>query len=171
MLTAQRIIKLLQLEPLPIEGGYFRQTYRSAEMIDHAALPERYPHGKATGSAIYFFLHEDNFSALHRLFTDEVYHFYLGNPVEMLLLYPDGASERVVLGTDLDAGQQVQVVVPHGVWQGSRLSPGGRFALMGTTMAPAYDTSDFELGECEVLVQQYPARADWIRALTREVGC
>lgn len=167
MLTAERIIELLGLEPLPIEGGFFRQTYRADEMVEVAALPERYTHPKAWGSAIYFLLHGDHFSALHRLRTDEIYHFYLGDPVELVLLYPDGPSEVVILGPDLEAGQRVQMVVPRGVWQGSRLQPGGRFALMGTTMAPAWDATDFEVGVRDELIQRYPDRADLIRALTR----
>lgn len=167
MLTAEWIIEWLKLEPLPIEGGYFRQTYRADEMVEAAALPERYAHPKAYGSAIYFLLHDDHFSALHRLLTDEIYHFYLGDPVEMLLLSPDGQSEVVVLGQDLEAGQRVQVIVPRGVWQGSRLQAGGCFALMGTTMAPAWDPTDFELGARDELIRQYPDRADLIRALTR----
>lgn len=167
MLTAQRMIELLNLEPLPVEGGYFRRTYLAGEMVDRAALPERYPHSKAYGSAIYFLLHDDHFSALHRLLTDEIYHFYLGDPLEMLLLYPDGASEVLVPGPDLEAGQKVQLVVPRGVWQGARLRAGGRFALMGTTMAPAWDLTDFELGHREELMRRYPERAELIRALTR----
>ncbi len=167
MLTPQRLIELLQLEPLPIEGGYFRRTYCSEEMIDRSALPARYPQAKAIGSAIYFLLHEDHFSALHRLSSDEIYHFYRGDPVELLLLFPDGSSEVLLLGPTLEAGQQPQVVAPRGVWQGSRLQPGGRYALLGTTMAPAYDPTDFELGGREALIQQYPTQAELIRALTR----
>src|SRR6476661_8861982 len=88
-LTAKEVIELLRLEPLPIEGGYYRVTYRADETLGAATLPERYGGPRAYGGAIYFFLHGDNFSALPRLLTDEVYHFYLGQPVEMLLLYPD----------------------------------------------------------------------------------
>ncbi len=168
MLTAERIIELLRLEPLPTEGGYYRETYRAAESIAADALPERYRQPKALGSAIYYFLHGDDFSALHCLLTDEVYHFYLGEPVEMLLLHSSGASEIFILGTDLDAGHRVQLVVPRGVWQGSRLRPGGEFALLGTTLAPAWDPSDFELGRREELLRLYPERAQLIRALTRE---
>jgi predicted cupin superfamily sugar epimerase len=169
MLTAQRLIELLQLEPLPVEGGYFRRTYLAAEMLEVAALPGRYSHAKRLASAIYYLLREEEFSALHRLLTDEVYHLYLGDPVEMLLLGPDGAGETVVLGHDLEAGQRPQVVVPRGVWQGSRLRPGGRLALMGTTLAPAWDPTDFEAGQREALVRQYPAQAELIRALTRDL--
>ena len=167
MLTGERLIELLNLEPLPLEGGYFRRTYRAAETMAKAALPNRYPHDKSFGSAIYFLLHGDHFSALHRLLTDEVYHFYLGDPVEMLLLYPEGSSEMMALGPNIESGERFQVVVPHGVWQGSWLKAGGQFALLGTTMAPEFDASDFELGEREELIRRYPDRAELIRALTR----
>ncbi|HYQ92594.1 MAG TPA: cupin domain-containing protein, partial [Candidatus Competibacteraceae bacterium] len=141
MSTPQRLIELLQLKPLPIEGGYFRRTYCSDETIARDALPARYSQARALGSAIYFLLHGAAFSALHRLRSDEIYHFYRGDPVELLLLFPDGSGEVRILGPALEAGQQPQVMAPHGVWQGSRLKPGGHYALMGTTLAPAYDPS------------------------------
>jgi predicted cupin superfamily sugar epimerase len=171
-LTAEEIIALLKLEPLPIEGGYFRETYRATETLDSVALPARYNGPRAYGGAIYYLLHGDHFSALHRLLSDEIYHLYLGQPVEMLLLYPDGRDEVVRLGSDLAAGARVQVVAPRGVWQGSRLanptSRANAFALMGTTMAPAYDQADFELGDRDALIAAYPQRAELIRALTRK---
>jgi len=167
-LTAAHIIELLHLEPLPIEGGFFRRTYRAEETIAKTALPDRYPHAKYFGSAIYYLLDAARFSALHRLLTDEVYHFYLGDPVEMLLLYPDGSSEVIPLGSDLEAGDQVQFVAPRGTWQGARLRAGGRFALLGTTLAPAWDESDFELGRRDELIQQYTDRTELIQALTRQ---
>jgi uncharacterized protein len=171
-LTAEQVIELLRLEPLPVEGGYYRVTYVADEKLDAATLPERYGGSRAYGGAIYYLLHGENFSALHRLLTDEVYHFYLGQPVEMLLLYPDEHEEVVRLGTNLAAGERVQVVVPRGVWQGSRLANpadgADSFALMGTTMAPAYDQADFELGDRDALIAAYPQRAELIRALTRE---
>jgi predicted cupin superfamily sugar epimerase len=168
-LTAAQITALLGLEPLPHEGGLFRQTYRAVEEIPAAALPPRYGAPRRFATAIYYLLTDDpdSFSALHRLKTDEVYHFYLGDPAEMLLLHPDGGSERVVLGQDLGAGQQVQFVAPAGAWQGSRLRPGGRYALLGTTMAPGYEQDDFELGSREDLLRDYPAQAVLIRTLAR----
>jgi predicted cupin superfamily sugar epimerase len=170
-LTAEQVIELLRLEPLPVEGGYYRVTFRADETLDAATLPGRYGGPRAYGGAIYFFLHGDNFSALHRLVTDEIYHFYLGQPVEMLLLSPDGHDEVVRLGTDLAAGERVQMVVPRGVWQGSRPVNGSDgFALLGTTMAPAYEQADFELGDRAALIAAYPQRAELIRALTREEG-
>ena len=166
MLTAEEVIALLQLVPLPIEGGFFRRTYTAADAVRAEALPERYGGARKLCSAIYYLLGPNDFSALHRLRTDEIYHFYLGDPVELLLLYPDGSHAVHVLGHDLVAGQQVQLVVPRGVWQGSRVRPGGSFALLGTTMAPAYDPSDFELGARDDLAAHYPACAALIAALT-----
>jgi predicted cupin superfamily sugar epimerase len=159
MLTAQELIARLRLSPLPVEGGHFRQTYVSEEMLAAAALP----------AAIYYLLTDeaDSFSALHRLPTEEVYHFYLGDPVELLLLHAHGGSELAVLGPDLGAGQRVQLVVPRGVWQGSRLRAGGRLALLGTTMAPGWDVLDYDGGDREALIRRYPGEAERIRALTR----
>jgi predicted cupin superfamily sugar epimerase len=166
-LTAEDIIELLHLEPLPVEGGFYCQTYRAHETLRRADLPDRYTGERALSSAIYYLLHGSHFSALHRLLTDEVYHFYLGHPVELLLLYPDGTGEVRRLGHDLAAGQRPQITVPRGVWQGSRLAKRGHFALLGTTMAPGYDQADFELGSRERLLDSYPERAEEIYALTR----
>jgi predicted cupin superfamily sugar epimerase len=169
-LTAERLIALLGLVPLPVEGGHFRQTWIADETLAGEALPARYGRSKPAGTAIYYLLTDDpdSFSALHRLATDEVYHFYLGDPVEMLMLHADGRSESVLLGPDLETGQRVQHVVPRGVWQGSRLRAGGRFALLGTTMAPGFDVADYEGGGRAALVREYPGAAAAIRALTRE---
>jgi uncharacterized protein len=167
MLTAEELIALLGLRPLPLEGGYYRETYRCADQLPAAALPERYGIDKSSGTAIYYLLTPATFSALHRLPTDEVYHFYLGDPVEMLQLWPDGTGRVVTLGQDIRAGQHLQTVVPRGVWQGSRLRPGGTFALLGTTMAPGFDVADYEAALDNDLVPQYPAFASLIRQLTR----
>jgi predicted cupin superfamily sugar epimerase len=157
-LTADKLIAALQLQPLPLEGGYYRETYRSTD---------RWPQGKSACTAIHYLLTPDTFSALHRLPTDEIFHFYVGSPVRMLQLLPDGAACEVVLGPDLLAGQQPQVIVPRGVWQGSLLEPGGDFALLGTTMAPGFDFSDYEAGDRAALSAQYPPFAELIRRLTR----
>lgn len=159
MLSADDIIRRLDLKPLPLEGGYFRETYRSSDLLPAT--------GKSSSTAIYYLLTPDTFSALHRLPTDEVYHFYLGDPVELVQLGPE-ESKGVLLGSDLRAGQVPQLVVPRGIWQGSRLLPGGRLALMGTTMAPGFDFSDFEAGQRSALLGQYPNWAQQIVQLTRE---
>lgn len=169
MLTSEQLIEHLDLKPLPVEGGYFRQTFRAEETLPAEALPARYRSAKPFSTAIYYLLTSDpeSFSALHTLPTAEVYHFYLGDPVEMLLLHPDHRSERVVLGHGLLDGQHVQFVVPPEVWQGSRLVPGGRYALLGTTMAPGFDNQDYAGGDRDDLIRRYPDRAELIRALTR----
>lgn len=162
-LTAEEVKRLLGLEPLGFEGGFYREQYRSDVVLN---LPELYSGPRNAGSAIYYMLTPGTLSLMHRLKTDEVYHFYLGDPVEQLMLHPDGRAEHVVLGQDLVAGQAVQHLVPAGVWQGSRLAPGGKFALMGTTMSPGFDLGDFELGDRGALITQHPEHAPLLSALT-----
>ena len=146
---ADQLIARLGLKPLPIEGGWFAETYRSE-----------------FSTAIYYLLTPDAVSRMHRLRSDEVYHFYAGDPVEMLLLLADGTSEVLTLGGDIEAGQSPQVVVPRGVWQGCRLAEGGKWALMGTTVAPAFDFEHFEPADRDDLMRRYPDRAEMIRDLT-----
>lgn len=147
-LSAERIIEVLGLEPLPREGGMWAQTWRS-------------PHG----TAICALVRPGDFSALHRLEGVEVYHFHAGAPLDMLLLHPDGRMEEPRLGVDLDSGQRPQVVVPAGVWQGSETR--GDWTLFGTTMAPPFEWDGFELGEREQLTARYPGAARRIERLTR----
>jgi uncharacterized protein len=165
MSKADDIIRLLDLQPLAMEGGFFRETYRSTRRLSPDCLGAPFQHEKAVGTAIYYLLTPGTTSALHRLPTDEIFHHYCGGPVEMLRLWPDGRSDIVQLGSDLSAGQRPQVVVPAGVWQGSRLLPGADFALMGTTMAPGFDYADFESGVRGQLIERYPAEEARIRLL------
>jgi uncharacterized protein len=166
MLTAQQVLDTLKLQPLPAEGGFFLETYRSPQVIARSALPAGYSGDRSTSTAIYYFLTPDTFSAMHQLPGDEVFHFYLGDPVEMLQLRPDGSGEIVVIGQAILGGMRPQVVVPGAVWQGSRLVSGGRFALMGTTMAPGFEFSDYKGGRRKELVAKYPQFAELIAALT-----
>lgn len=166
---AQALIKALKLEPLPVEGGWFRQTYLSGETLPAAVLPERYGSNRPLSTVIYYLLDgtPDCFSCMHLLKTPETYHFYLGDPVEMLLLHPDGRSQVVIFGPDILNGQVVQFTVPEGVWQGSHLAPGSEYSLMGTTMTPGYVDDDFSLGHRAELQARYPQVAGLIAALTR----
>jgi len=166
-LTVEELKALLKLKPLAMEGGFFAETYRSVESISLSDLPTRYSTAKSFGTAIYFLLTPDTFSALHRLPTDETYHFYMGDPVELLQLRPDGSGFLTTLGHDLPNGMRPQVTVLRDTWQGSRLRPGGAYALMGTTMAPGFDESDFEAGRRQALLEAYPTFHDLILALTR----
>ncbi|MFQ5570767.1 MAG: cupin domain-containing protein [Rhodothermales bacterium] len=167
MMTAAFLKKHLGLRPLPTEGGYFAETYRSSVQITGDGLPEPYEGGRNLATAIYYLLTPDTFSAFHRLAGDEIYHFYLGDPVEQVHLYPDGRGRVLTLGPDLEAGMHLQVVVPGGVWQGSRLTDGGRFALLGTTMAPGFSFDDFQAAHRAALLDDYPSFADHILSLTR----
>ncbi|HEX6358363.1 cupin domain-containing protein [Actinophytocola sp.] len=143
------------LSPLPVEGGLFRRTWAGPEDAT----------GRPAGSAIIVLLavEAELFSAMHRLPIDEVWHFYRGDPIELLLLDPDGGSRVEVLGST----QHVQFTVPAGTWMGARVADGGRWALCGTTMAPGFVESDYEGGDADALSARYPDVADHIRALCR----
>jgi len=151
-MTAQDVIERLDLSPLPGEGGYYRQTWRNG-----------------SGTAIYFLLTpgEDGFSALHKLTETEIYHFYAGDPVRLALFPPDGPPREVLLGSRLHRGEVPQYVVPAGTIQGSRLAEGGRWALLGTTMAPGFTPEGFELSDRSELLERYPGQGNLIRDLTR----
>lgn len=167
MPSAKEIQEFLKLQPLPVEGGYFAEMYRSQSTLTQRSLPLGYSGERALSTAIYYMLTPDTFSAMHRLKGDEVYHFYLGDPAEMLILNPDGSGETLVMGQDIVLGMRLQHVVRGGSWQGSRLVPGGKFALLGTTMAPGFDAADFELGARKELGVQFPSYAELIAVLTR----
>jgi len=159
--TAADIKSLLNLLPHPIEGGFFRRTYASDGSVD-------LPRGRrALGTAIYYLLEPGTFSEMHVLDSDEIFHFYLGDPVEMLQLRPDGSSDVFILGPDLQAGQHLQLVVPAGVWQGTRLIGDGKVALLGCTVTPGFDFADYRSASYEELAAKWPEEAERIRALTR----
>jgi hypothetical protein len=160
-MTADEIKALLHLEPHPMEGGWFRQTCISSCSVE---LPRGV---RSVGTAIYYLLEAGTFSEMHTLASDEIFHFYLGDPVEMLQLFPDGRSALFTLGQDLQHGQQVQLVVPAGVWQGSRLVDGGKVALLGCTVAPGFDYADYVSGSYAELAAKWPGEAERIRKLTR----
>jgi predicted cupin superfamily sugar epimerase len=166
-MKADDIIKKLGLKPHPTEGGYFLETYRSGDIIKKDALRGRYKVDKSAGTAIYYLLTSDSHSAMHRLKTDEIFHFYLGDPVTILLLYPDGSSKLITMGQKISNLEQMQAVIPRDTWIGAFLNEGGEYALMGTTMAPGFDYEDFELGKTDELIKQYPDREELIRRLTK----
>jgi predicted cupin superfamily sugar epimerase len=155
--TPEELITHYGLEPIPREGGLFRQTW---------AGPER-PDGRPEGTAIVALLTADDFSALHRLPTDEIWHFYLGDPLELLLLAPEGTSRTTVLGPGVLGGQQVQFTVPAGTWMGGRVLAGGAWTLFGCTMAPGFTFEGYEHGDAAALTARYPDRAAEIAGLCR----
>ena len=158
---------LLGLVPLSFEGGYYAETYRSPDVLSPGCLPGRYAGSRRISTAIYYLLEAGTFSELHRVASDEIFHFYLGDPVEMLRLWPDGSWDQAMIGTEVQRGMRPQLVVPRGVWQGSRLAPGGTLALLGCTVSPGFEYDDYESGSRNLLMQQYPPARDLICALTR----
>ncbi len=157
--SKEEVIERLGLEPLPVEGGFFRQTYYSSALL---------PDGKPAATAIFFLMSApDDFSAMHRLDADELFHFYMGDPVESLFLHPGGRVERVVLGQDIFGGECLQKLCPAGVWQGHRVMPGGSWSLIGSTMAPGFTGSGFVTGSRDELAAMYPSAAGLIGELTR----
>jgi len=166
MLTAEQIRELLQMRPHPIEGGYFAETYRGSPVVPQSLLPG-YPGERAISTAIYYLLTPDTFSAMHRVRGDEMFHFYLGDPVEMLQLKAEGGGEVALLGQDIAARMRLQLTVPGGVWQGSRVRAGGKYALLGTTMAPGFEYEDYETGQRRDLIVRYPEFSNLITSLTR----
>jgi predicted cupin superfamily sugar epimerase len=165
-MTADEVKTLLRLKPLPVEGGFFRETHRSRSQLSEACLPSGFQGSHSLATAIYYLITPESFSALHRVPGVEIFHFYCGDPVIMLQLLPDGTSRTITLGGDLLSGQQPQVIVEGGIWQGCRLVPEGSWALLGTTMSPGFDPNDYEAGERETLIAQYPGAAAEIRHYT-----
>jgi uncharacterized protein len=149
------LVRQLGLAPHP-EGGFFAETYRSARAAGDRAL----------STAIYFLLTDSNPSRMHRVASDEIWHFYRGDPLEMLQLAPDGSSRVVAIGTRIERGERPQVLVPAGVWQGVRVAPGGRYALVGATVTPGFDFADFAMGDRDELLAQFPGRAALIAELS-----
>ncbi|HEY0256625.1 MAG TPA: cupin domain-containing protein [Candidatus Methylacidiphilales bacterium] len=166
--VAARLATLRQkfdFKPIAQEGGYFFSTYHSEIMV-----PGTSPGAPSllAGSAIYFLLTPGDFSALHRLKEDEIYHYYTGSPIELLQLFPDGTGSVTICGPEFWNGQQPQVVVKHGTWQGSHPIDPRNYSLLGTTMTPGFTPSDFELGKRDELAKSYPQFAAKIKALTRQ---
>lgn len=165
-LSVEELIESLKLQPHP-EGGFYREIYRADEAVDAVALPSRYGAARCSSTSIYYLLTADTFSTMHTVKSDEMLHFYMGDPVEQLRLFPDGRSEVVILGQNIRSGQHIQSLAPRAVWQGSRLVPGGKYALLGCTVAPGFDFADYEEGECTPLTKAFPQHASLIYALTR----
>jgi predicted cupin superfamily sugar epimerase len=161
----RRLVTRLELQPHP-EGGYFRETYRSPELL--TALPERFEGPRSSSTTILFLLPHGHASCLHRIKSDEVWHFYLGSPLRVVSLAPDGSRKDYCLGSSLDAGQTFQAVVPAGHWFGAFVDATQGWSLVGCTVAPGFDFADFEIGARDALRKLYPQHDELVRKLTRE---
>lgn len=168
MKSAGYWIEKLQLQPHP-EGGFFRQTFKSDLSVGQNANRAGEPGAnlRAASTAIYFLLEGENFSALHRLRSDEVWHFYAGAPLKVEVIEPDGRQHSIQLGTDPDAGEWPQAVVRAGCWFGSHVADWKSWALVGCTVAPGFEFEDFELARREELTARYPQHRGLIERLTR----
>ena len=156
---ARALVATLGLEPHP-EGGFFRETFRAPLIV---AAPQG---ARAASTAIYFLLPAGSFSALHRVRSDEVWHHYDGDPVEIYTLHDDGSHQLARLGRDLSRGERPQVVVPAGVWQAA-VPVGRAFALCGCTVAPGFDFADFEMPVRAQLIATFPEVRELVEQLTR----
>lgn len=164
-MTADNLIEYLGLVQHP-EGGWFRETYCSQEQIQADALPQRFGGKRAFSTAIYFMLKSGGISALHRIKSDEIWHFYSGIQLLIHIISPDGSYSKVILGGDLASGQQFQYVVSAGCWFGAE-PVGTGYVLVGCTVAPGFDFADFELARREELMLRYPQHVELITLLTR----
>ena len=157
-MNADQIIRLLKLQPLEIEGGFFRRTYTSAEKWNSE--------DQHIGSAIYYLITPDSFSTLHKVTSDELFHFCYGDPVEMLLLHPNESGEIKSLSNQPGLNFNPQQLVPKNTWQGCRLKKDGTVALLGVSVFPEFKYADFVKGDPDYLVKIYPEFETIIRALT-----
>jgi predicted cupin superfamily sugar epimerase len=162
MRSAAYWISKLNLQQHP-EGGYFCETYRSSQQTEIKDLGIR-----NFSTAIYFLMETENFSAFHKIRSDELWHFYAGDPLEVIYFSSEGELVRLLLGNDPDKGEVFQAVVPAGVWFGSRPVRGGSFSLVGCTVSPGFDFRDFEMANREELLNLYPAHQTIIEQLTRD---
>lgn len=157
----------LGLEPHP-EGGFYRQIYRSEEVLDMDSLPDRYPGDRNLATCIYFLLEQDSFSAFHRLESDELWHYHAGDPLTVYLLDPRTKGLSTLhLGPQPDLGHSLTVVIPHDTWFAARVDNDGVYSLVSCTVAPGYTEEDFFLAERDLLQTVFPEHAALIASLTR----
>jgi predicted cupin superfamily sugar epimerase len=160
-------IRKLKLEPHP-EGGYYRQTYKSDLILPRNSLPEAFSGPRVVSTAIYFLLEGHNFSAFHRLRSDELWHFYAGSSLAIHVIEPDGRYSEIFLGSNPEKQEAFQAVVKAGCWFASSLKDGKGFALVGCTVSPGFDFEDFEMAKRAKLIRAYPQHRGQIEHLTRE---
>lgn len=165
--TAKELIHHLNLLPHP-EGGYFRETYRSELILPSDGLPSEFSGSRNAATAIYFLIEKNNFSALHKIKSDETWHFYAGDPLEVIEINETGELKKTNIGSGLERGELFQYTVKANTWFGSRVLSGGEFSLVGCTVAPGFDFRDFEMAKRKQLILQFPKWENIISQMTRE---
>lgn len=163
--TSEELIEQLDLVKHP-EGGWYRETYRSEDVIQGATLPARFTGDRSVCTAIYFLLQSGEISALHRIRSDEIWHFYAGEKMTIHVITPHAEYYPFKLGANTLAGETFQCVVPSGCWFGAEVSGVG-YTLVGCTVAPGFDFADFEMAGREAMLRQFPCHSELIRRLTR----
>ena len=163
ILTVSEYVKLLNLKPHP-EGGYYSESYRSSQHFEGSG---EFPAGRKWATAIYFLIEKGNFSAFHRIKSDETWHFYAGDPLEVIEIDSRGEIKTTLVGSDIHNGMQFQYTVPAGLWFASRVYGEGNFSLVGCTVAPGFEYTDFELADRNALVASFPHHSNLISSLTR----
>lgn len=166
MYSVAELVKQLELKPHP-EGGYFKETYRSAGLIPQESLPTEFDGDRNYATGIYYLLQSQDFSAFHRIHQDEMWHFYMGDPLEIIMISEDGELSRIQLGRDLANGEVLQYTVPKHYWFAARVVIPHSYALVGCTVAPGFDFSDFEMADRNELISSFPQHRNDIIALTR----
>jgi uncharacterized protein len=166
MNTAKEIIKVLGLQPHP-EGGYFKETYRSEGLIENECLPSYFNGARNYSTCIYFLLTSDSFSAFHRIKQDEIWHFYQGSPIVLYLISDKGNYSEVSIGNELSKGQIPQYVVPGGYWFAAKVANQNSYSLVGCTVSPGFDFTDFELPTRKQLCDLFPEHKSIIAEMTR----
>lgn len=166
MRVVQQFIEQFDLQPHP-EGGWYKQTYKSNEIVAASALPERFNGDRVFSTAIYFLLERGNFSAFHRIKSDEGWHFYAGDPLEIFIIHQNGSLDIITMGNDIEKEQQFQYVVPANCWFASRPASGSQYCFVGCTVSPGFDFADFELANAGKLSMQFPSLKEIIHELCR----
>lgn len=158
----------MQLQAHP-EGGFYQETYRADLKISRAELPHQFHGDRSACTAIYFLLEGDDFSAFHRIASDEMWHFYAGDSLAVHVIDEEGTYSEMRLGPDADDGDRFQAVVPAGCWFASSLRRPNTFALVGCTVSPGFDFSEFEMAKRAELIAAHAQHEKIIRQLTREI--
>ncbi|MEO6638510.1 MAG: cupin domain-containing protein [Ginsengibacter sp.] len=166
-MTASYYITHLHLQPHP-EGGFYKETYRSAENIPQDALPKRFSGERSFCTTIYYLLREGDHSLFHRIKSDECWHFYAGETLLIHVIEPNGNYYPVKLGGNIAAGETLQFVVPAAAWFAAEPAMGSTFSLTGCTVAPGFDFSDFEIADKNILLSAFPECKEVITRLTRQ---
>lgn len=167
MKSVKELVEILDLQPHP-EGGYFKEVYRSKDEIKLEGLPNRYPSARCFGTSIYYLLEGEQFSAFHKIQSDETWHFYLGSSLVLHLINEKGEYSKIILGQNLEEGEQFQFTIPFNTWFAAEVKDKNSFSLVGCTVSPGFEFEDFEMGERSELMKNFPDQKSIVERLSRE---